>query len=305
VLSLGAVFALLNIPLLRHPDIFRHSFEREMEFVVQGHKGMTRSVPHSAYTAAFSKNLTPVLWVGLIAFYTLLIRRRREVPVALWLTAGWPVLYVILLSCSPKENDRYFMPATVVFTVLAAAGLGLLADLLHRNPRVGKLAATTLFSLMLALALAIQLPRTWEYYQAFKADDRRDLANWLRERYPAGSPFVQDSRAKMPPPNATLPFIDVSKGRFAADAGSLETLRRDGVRFLIVSESDYGRFFRESLKPSEAQKDDYQRRKKFYEELHKQGQLLWERPRSKVIYLHPGLKVFELQGQDKTPSSTL
>ena len=61
-----------------------------------------------------------------------------------------------------------------------------------------------------------------------------------------------------------------------ADVGSIDELRTRGIRYVAVSKTDYGRFFRQTHKPTKSGLADYERRKKFYERLFREGELLWE-----------------------------
>ena len=82
--------------------------------------------------------------------------------------------------------------------------------------------------------------------------------------------------------------------RFAADIGTIDELKKRGVTHVAVSESDYGRFFLRGLKPQESGKADFQRRKAFYERLLREEKLVFDNDRGTVIYLHPGIRVYEL-----------
>ena len=62
----------------------------------------------------------------------------------------------------------------------------------------------------------------------------------------------------------------------------------------MVSETSYGRFFRGDLHAKESGDAKYQRGKAFYEQLIREGELLFERDRGTVIYLHPGIRVYRL-----------
>jgi hypothetical protein len=48
------------------------------------------------------------------------------------------------------------------------------------------------------------------------------------------------------------------------------------------------------LRPQEGERADFERRKAFYESLLRDGELLWERDRGTVIYLHPGIRIYRL-----------
>ena len=79
----------------------------------------------------------------------------------------------------------------------------------------------------------------------------------------------------------------------ALQGGGLEELRAQGIRYVAVSEGDYGRFFLKTHKPA-AEETDYARKKAFYERLFREGQLLWQCPAGVFPYLQPELRLYQL-----------
>ncbi|HET6408720.1 MAG TPA: hypothetical protein VFG14_12620, partial [Chthoniobacteraceae bacterium] len=68
-----------------------------------------------------------------------------------------------------------------------------------------------------------------------------------------------------------------------------------GITHVIISESDYGRYFRKSLKPQKGAESKFAESRKFYERLRHEGELLREWKRGTVIYLHPGIEIYRLR----------
>lgn len=301
--TLLAVFVLVNLPLLADPTTFQHSFGREMDSVMHGQRGMTRAVPHAQYWNVFLDNTTPAVWLLLFAFLIARWRERLRVTPAEWSIIAFPFIYGLALSFSPKSNDRYFLPATALFTLFAVLGIEDAANLLARRfPRPVVIASLTFALLLLQLTgWSKGRPGLWRYEQAFQHDDVEELVAWIQAKLPPEAVVVRDNRVGLPdsenkkhPTRGALLQQKVWGGRFAADFGSLAELRAEGVTHVIVSESDYGRFFLEGLRPQEGEIENFHRRKSFYEELFRDGNLLWERPRGTVIYLHPGIRVFRI-----------
>jgi hypothetical protein len=301
--ALLAVFVLVNLPLLADPTTFQHSFGREMDSVMHGQRGMTRAVPHAQYWNVFLDNTTPAVWLLLLAFLVARWRERSRVTPAEWSIIAFPFIYGLALSFSPKSNDRYFLPATALFTLFAVLGIEDAANLLARRfPRPMVITSLTFALLLLELTGSTKgRPGLWRYDQAFQHDDVEELVAWIKEELPPEAVVVCDNRVGLPdsekkkhPTRGALLPQKVWGGRFAADFGSLAELRAEGVTHVIVSESDYGRFFLEGLRPQEGEIENFHRRKSFYEELFRDGNLLWERPRGTVIYLHPGIRVFRI-----------
>ncbi len=304
VLAAGLLFfALTNLPLLTDLATFRASFGREMEFVVEGSKGMTRRVPHAVYLNVFADNTTPLIWLLLAVYYVQFWRTRRTQDAASWVTAVFPLALMIALSFSPKTNDRYFLPLTATFYYLAALGLREASSVLLPlwKPALRNYANTIGAALLLA-ALAFEAPRFIDVFRAFQRDDRRELAEFIRTHLPASARIAQDNRVMLPDERNRkrgriindLPQTVTGGDRYAAELGNLDELRAKGVSHIAVSESNYGRFFLKSLVAKGEYRGEYDRNREFYERLFREGKLLFERPRSTVIYLHPGLKLYEL-----------
>lgn len=303
--ALVCVVAAINYPLLIQWGTFQTSFDKEVGLVLKGHGGLTRRVPHSEYLNIFIDNTTAVI-AALLAWhlYSWWTRRGASPLPETFLTI-LPFVYVAALSCSPKSNDRYFLPATGLFTFLAAVGAVDLSQHLRRRfkPR------HTLLILLFAASL-FEAPRLWRYYRAFQMDDRAELVAWVKNNIPPGVTIAQDGRVKLAQAadmaqfGGGQPLFPKIIGRkFAADLGTIDELRAGGVTHAIVSQSDYGGFFRRSHGPQRGREASFHLQKAWYERLFREGELLWERPRGTVIYLHPGLRVYRLPGGSPPTSS--
>jgi hypothetical protein len=311
--ALALTFFVVNLPLFLHLATFRESFGREVEFVVKGQRGLTRSVPHTQYWNVFIDNTTPAIWILLLCFLRARWHERRRLSLPEWIIIVFPFAYALALSFSPKTNDRYFLPATALFTLQAALGT---VDLVHafafRHTRRRWL-IVAIGVLLLFQIVSPPRPAHWnalaEYWRAFRVDDNADLLEWMRTNLPPDAVIARDNRIQIPDPERkkhaargiVVPqrviFRDASGKavRFAADVGTVDSLGEQGITHVIVSESDYGRFFLEGLRPQAGERADFDRRKAFYEQLLREGELIFERERSPVIYLHPGIRVYRLR----------
>ncbi len=303
--ALAAVLVVVNLPLLLHFGAFEKSFGGEMQEVVHGNRGMTRSVPHTQYWNIFRDNTTPVVWVLLAVFLTARWRERRAVSPVEWLIIAFPFAYALVLSFSPKSNDRYFLPATAVLTLLAAFGAVDAARLLTRWLPLRWALAVCAAALVISEGVSPPPPLDWrnlaEYFAAFQHDDNAEFLAWVRAELPADAVIAKDSRIKLPDPEsktdrrrfAPLPQ-KILAGKYAADLGTMAELRERGVTHLAVSPTDYGRFLLPGLIPREGERADFARRKAFYEELLRDGERVFWRERGAVLYLHPGIRLYRL-----------
>jgi hypothetical protein len=257
-------------------------------------------VPHAQYLNIFRDNTTPVMWVLLLVFLAERWRERRGLKHVEWLLIAFPFTYTLALSFSPKSNDRYFLPATALFTLFAAFGALDAARLLNRwlPFRWGVLAT-------IAALVAAQAPSWWRYETAFQHDDNREFFVWVKTQLPPNAVIAKDSRIPLPDPDNAhdvtryepLPQKILAE-KFAADVGTIDELRKMGVTHVAISETDYGRFFLSSLRPKKNEVADYDRRKAFYTTLLRDGDLLFERDRGTVLYLHPGIRLYAMPPGD-------
>ena len=287
--GLAVVLLAVNWPLVSDLDTFRASFARETTFVVEGQKGSTRSVPHAQYWNVFIDNTTPAIWLLLVLFLAARWGGWHAVTLTRWHVVAFPFVYALALSFSPKSNDRYFLPATAIFTLFAALGV----------PDVARLTAWKWAAPLAAAVLVLgQIPSWLRYERAFQRDDSRELQAWCRDSLPADAVIAKDSRIWLPDPKkpsgvpADVILQKVVPAKFVADLGTLDELREKGITHVAVSASDYGRFFLKSLQPKKGQEAEFAQRKAFYESLFREGKLIFERERGTVIYLHPGIRVY-------------
>lgn len=282
-----AICILINLPIFFRLDIFQASFGKEMNWAVSGEKDVTRSVPHTLYLNIFIENTSPFIWLLLAVFLTHLIRRKPADRFLSWSLLGTLLIWMVVLSFSPKTNDRYFLPLTGILGVLAAGGLVPL-------PRYRWLPLAILLG-----AVGWEVQKTREYYHAFASDDRAELVTWIHANIPETDTIAYDTKANLPDIEVyhdlenPLPHRLLRKF-YVADVGSPEFFKQENIRYVIVTESTYGRFFLNSLKVKSGQSEEFNRRAAFYAKLREQTPL-WSRPRSTVLYLHPGLEVYRYE----------
>ena len=315
-LVLVAVIAAVNLPLLLHPETFRHSLDREMESVIEGQGDVTRRVPHALYWNVFIDNTTPLIWLFLVGFFVIRWHRRDGLTLTQRLIAGFPIAFTLLLSFSPKENDRYFLPATALFTFIACLGAIDSPRLVQAAWKVFGLphperamsgrwrtraVAVAIFALVALQVVGWGKPGWISYDAAFQRDDKADLIAWMHANLPADAVVAADGTAGLVDPKkkknlarrqAVTQKLLVSK--LAADFGTIEELHGMGVNYVVVSESSYGKFFRSDLRAKDDKDQKYTAGRAFYEHLLREEEPLFDRERGTVIYLHPGIRVYAM-----------
>jgi hypothetical protein len=313
-----AIAVLVNWPMFRDLATFRASFGREVNLVATGQGEVTRSIPHALYWNVFVDNTSPLIWILMAAFLCERWRHRGSMAPVEKAVVLFPFAFAIALSFSPKENDRYFLPATALFTLFAAMGVEDFprmlcwgAELLgwsHPEAWIeGKARGIIVASAAVAL-VTIQLTGWWptkpgwtQYDRAFQRDDQMELFAWMQTELPTSAVVAADSRVGLPDPrrkkNAARGMSIPQKllvSKLAADLGTLEELRAKGVTHVAVSESSYGRFFRGGLRAKDESSSGFNRGRAFYERLFREGTRVFDRERGTVIYLHPGIIVYRI-----------
>lgn len=297
-------FSVFNAPLLMNWAGFAASFARETTLVLDGQGSITQSVPHTRYWSIFLANTTPVAWVLILAAIVAAIRRRAELSAIEWTLFAFPFAYAIVLSLSPKENDRYFLPATATFMLLAVGGISYFGDALR-----GRLRPRWTEMILGAALIAAQFP-DWtrdragllRYFAAFQTDDTADLVEWIRATVPTEAAIAKDDKVRLPTPKkqGTGPGASVLPHKIysddhVADLGDFDALRRRGVTHVVTTPSTYQKFERAGLRPKKGKEEEFTRRKLFYAALRRNfDEPVWERKRGTVLYLHPGLEVYDI-----------
>jgi hypothetical protein len=310
LLAMVGTVVTINLPLLMAWGAAQDSMVREARLVVEG-QGLTQSVPHTRYWNIFLTNTTPVMWVLLLATLWAAWRQRREMRAVDWVTLAFPFAFALGLSFSPKENDRYFLPATALFTLLATAGLREIVELFPRRLRQNLLWCELGVAAVLIGGQFINWTEDrggfLRYWQAFQHDDTAELTEWLRTNLPPGAVIAKDEKVRLPdekrnsPASPVLPFKVLSED-YAADvapSSKLEDFERMGVSYVVITDNTFKKFERQDLKPKEKEVADYERRKEFYISLRRDFVPEKDWNRGTVIYLHPGIEVYHLTGAEK------
>ena len=199
----------------------------------------------------------------------------------------WAGLFAMLLF-TPRIKDRYLLPVLVLTAAGAALGIadGAAWVRIRRGTKAGWAAGLA----ALLLTAAPQWPALAQYWREFHSDDHRDLAAFLRANIPDDALLAHDHHVVLARPS-------IAATRYLSDLGTLEDFQRWGVRYFIVSREDYGSVLTEP--PSRRDPELKARCEALYGRLFTSGKLLWERPYGRVLYLHPGLRVYYLGPEKK------
>ena len=299
LIGLCVAFALANHRLLADVATFQSSLARETEMVLEGQKGVTKSIPHTGFLERLLNrtwHLVPFLLAGWWAAW---VNRRRVGP-SEWLLAISPVALAVLLSFSSKDSGRYFLPASLGIAAAAAIGLSALAGRVRpsrwKPALVGGLAL---------LAVGLSVGRSMSYINGFRADARRELLAWMDGHLPPGSRVLQGRKVCLPDPREKfasgwhrgLPAgVAVETTAYLPDRGATPAaLAALGFTHVVMAGDEFERYRRTDQKPKQGFADQYQQRAAFYRALEQECPLLWQRRPGKVGTHQPELRLHALR----------
>jgi hypothetical protein len=325
VVSFAIVFAVTfllgNFPIFGwHVSSPFRSIGHEMNGVAGGHQGLTRKVPHAEYLQAL-RSKTPAFLAALVAVYALalLLTARRRTPPE-WITLAFPLLFLAMISCSPKVAERYLLPVSALLPLLAAFGVGEVARCITAHSRLRQVLSGIATVALLTLLVRSEMPTFTQFsnalrerdpgnenlalfsrlYIGFQHDDPTAVANWIKQHLPADAIIAEDHRVNLSATKADglssaarVPqkVLDAS---FAPDLGSIDKLRAMGVGYVAVCRQNYGRYFNDETKPQDFVKQGYDIRRDFYGRLFQEGTLLKAWPKGPITYVQPGIKLYRL-----------
>ena len=298
LVSLLVVFAAINYRLITDLSTFRESLARETDLVLEGQKGVTKSIPHAGFLERLlnrSLHLLPFLVFGVRAAW----RNRRKPGPAEWMLVCSPLALAVLLSFSTKDSGRYFLPAALGLSATAALGVSELAGFV-RSGR-GKQVAATLLAIV---AIGASLWRSYSYIDGFRSDARRELLAWMDGHLPAGSRVLQGRKVCLPdpkskfaegwhrglPPGLTVETTDSVPDK-ATDPKALAAL---GFTHVVLAGDEFDRYLRTDQQPKKEFAEQFKQRRQFYEAMDKECPILWRREPGKVGTHQPELKLYAL-----------
>lgn len=277
-------FAAFNFELIRALPAARKSFQKEITKVRDGGAKGARKVPHKDYLNTIKRNLPlPIVALAVTGAWLAFRRGRtgRFEQGILLLTIVW----LLLLSFSPKVAPRYALPVISLLAWLAAVGVAhLWGNSLSRWGR------GVVFLLVLS-ALGLQARPLAATVEGFTTNNRDDLVRWLLTNTQPEEKIAQDDRVALEH-QPEFRSRKVLGSHYVADLGSVEDLRANGVRWVVVNDGNLVLF--EKRAANEGNDPRFVRRREFYQTLQKQKRALILKE-SAVSALNPGLVLFDLQ----------
>ncbi|HSH37393.1 MAG TPA: hypothetical protein VK993_01295, partial [Chthoniobacterales bacterium] len=297
-----AALLLCNLPLFATKiSAPWRGIAREMDAAIGGHGGITRSVPHADYLQMLGETVPPSILILAAAYVGVLLWFRRSRTPAELMTVLLALLYLAILSSSPKIAPRYLIPVTTLLGLLAVCGAAELSRLICGERRARKVAAVVLFAVFTGWLGRDMLQAYQPARLGFERDDPTAAAEWITNNLPPDAVIAEDGSVSLSPsrPGVKIGVASrvpqkVLEAYFAADLGSLDELRSQGVTHVAVSEKMYGRYFAGEGSARKGMSDVYETRRRFYERVLAEGELLAEWPRGINSYLQPGIRIYRV-----------
>ncbi len=298
VAGMAGCFAAINYPALQDTEKAKSSLTQELEKVEK--RAEERPEPiRFKHLSKLGTTLSVPLLIGLAYWFGRRWRLRRHEPL-IWRAVGmFLIAYFLIVSLAPKTKDRYLLPVYIVACALGSVGVveWYRHYRKHRSPYTRGLPRTVAIA-----AIVWHLPAFADTYSAFKRDDRRELAEFIRITIPPDAGIAQDVRvllarakaAGLPAFSLPNPLL-VPPDRYVADLGSIEDLRARGITHVAVCEADYHNAFKDSGNPKMAE------RSRWYAELFRNHSEVWQRKVGDIAYLQPGLRLYRITPDTPPP----
>lgn len=226
-----------------------------------------------------------------LGFLLALYRKRKEDLTIII----FPVLYFLVISNGHFKWERYVITLMPFVALYAAFFLYILAE------KIGsvRLSQTSMNRVLASVAIAFVIPCTINiirYDYLLTQKDTRDMAKeWIESNIPQGSKIGQDAYTAALSGEA----YQITK-KFSLSDEQFEYYLNNGYNYIIVSDTQYKRYFHEPAK--------YESNIKFYRRLFEEAELikefvprsdLWPEPGERFakyhIHISPTVRVYKIK----------
>lgn len=244
---------------------------------------------------------------GFIAFFSWAASpwfRKRRLSIGEWTILFMTLLYGVMLLFSTRASGRYILPVTACMALVIPVGWSWLGDGIAKRLHSSEKWLGGFFCLLAGVGIfTSQIFPMITMVQGFQYDSRLNTARYLQDHLPSDSVIAEDSRVLLPDSskrNRTLQEWELPFRRIVSKRPALwqeftfGELRSQGVTHVVLTEQ---KELRTSIKNSgfSQEKSLNTRAALFFEELSSNAKLIYSQERAMPPYLHPGLRVYELQ----------
>lgn len=277
------------------------SFREEFEHGTTAHNGVALPTPNDFCLRVAAGEIGTHAWIllGVCVVAAVVFRRRlrfTRAGVMIIVTLG---TFAIMLSFNAIPFARYALPISILGAFAIASAAAAMTRAIPKPNRIRFAVAGVVF----AILLVVQGDLCWRLNRQFADDSRQRLREWVAKNVPRGEIVVAETYVNLNRSGDALRFPDQSPltarvmrvGR-APDAGPLPWLAGRGIRYVIVAEPDYQRYFVKGIRAEPGDELAFNYRKSFYETLFARGTLVWHSKPSPPSgsYVNPEIRVYDI-----------
>ncbi len=287
-----ALVMLVNYQLVAGAGQLFHGVGREVALLGGGEKG---GLFTDKYAGVFRENSSVLIliFVGWYLLQRIVHPKRHTLPE--YLMAGFPVVFTIMISLTPKTAERYFLPVSATICLLAGIGMAEFCRnflFLRDRPPALRLGV---FSALLAAACVLFAIPVVDRLEGFGTDAREQLAQWLEENVPADEVIVQDRRVQLVAVSGkskeqrafTIPHRVLSN-QYAGDFGTVDELQAKKIRYVALMVGQKYKNHPSARIQSRAEFDN------FVNDVQTRGTLVWKSKERSPQILNPRLALYRL-----------
>ncbi len=305
LLSLVGAAAIINLPILLDWTGFIKGLTFELNHVTSDHSGLAPRNPHLLLFKTILQQNNPAL-LALVAGGVGMFIYSRSWTVPLSAIALTGVLYLAVLLNAALITARYVLPVTLCLFLLAALGA---VALIERLLAVRKLYAGLAMALTV-LALGINLRLSLEVNAQYVDDSRYLAREWVQTNLPSNARIMQDATIALPTRLTTpagQPFEhEVQHQYIYSTYLTLRELVQRDIDFYVASSHVFERFQHPDLVRTGSPGEISESKRRFYEELFSQAQLVWAIDPDPVLpaFYSPEIRIFRLPDTLQPPSGS-
>jgi len=231
----------------------------------------------------------PLLVLGGLTYIGTFFGRREKKPLIERGLLIFALAYLIGLCLTPLGKDRYLIPLATLLSIFTVWGTRSAASwIAERHPRFPQ---STIAILACVVVIFAELPFVFLDEKEFAHDRRTQMVEWIRDHLPANAVIAHEARIwPSRDPNdwrAQLPQRRVSPPFFSTTLKNIDNMKRLGITHVIAAGSNYRRTVGEDHVSISGDSE-------FYNDLEKNGIVLWQVPHGRIEYLSPGLTVYAI-----------
>ena len=279
-------FAILNFQSAIHPLEALNGISREFGRIT---RDQMPALFETNYFFRLIGHAGPLLVLGGLIYIATFFRRREKKELIEQALLIFALAYLVALSFTPLRKDRYLIPlATLlsIFTVWAARSVT--SWIAERRPGFPK---STSAIVACVVVISAELPFVFFEEKEFARDVRTKMVEWIRDHLPPNAVIAHEARIwPSRDPNdwrTQLSQRRASPSFFSITLKNIDNMKRLGITHVVAAGPDYRRTVGEDHVSISGDSE-------FYNDLEKNGIVLWQVPHGRILYLSPGLTVYAL-----------